>query len=130
MQSPKDESGNKNAIQSVGSTVSFLKRYTLESSLGLSSDEDTDVKNPEPPKADPEIERFQMMVDRCNTVDELQLLWEIDVPIDCAHRRPARGSAGSRRWCCRGCSAAPRQRHRSASSTPGCRSGWWPGGGC
>lgn len=40
--SPLDNSGGKNLIQSLGSAVSYLKRYTLEASLGLSSDEDDD----------------------------------------------------------------------------------------
>lgn len=33
-----DGSGSKNSIQGRGSTVSYLKRYTLEAALGLSSD--------------------------------------------------------------------------------------------
>jgi len=38
-----DTSGSKNSIQAVGSTVSYLQRYTLFAALGLaSSDEDTD----------------------------------------------------------------------------------------
>lgn len=35
-----DKSGGKNAIQSVGSAVSYLKRYTLMNAFGLSSDDD------------------------------------------------------------------------------------------
>jgi hypothetical protein len=34
---PRDESGNKNAIQSIGSAVSYLQRYTLLAALGLST---------------------------------------------------------------------------------------------
>lgn len=34
---PHDQSGNKNAIQAVGSAVSYLQRYTLLSALGLST---------------------------------------------------------------------------------------------
>ena len=37
-----DTSGSKNAIQAIGSTISYLKRYTLENVLGLSADEDND----------------------------------------------------------------------------------------
>jgi len=38
-----DTSGSKNAIQAIGSTVSYLQRYTLYSILGLASkDADTD----------------------------------------------------------------------------------------
>lgn len=39
---PRDESGNKNSIQSVGSTITFLQRYTLKSSLGLAASVDDD----------------------------------------------------------------------------------------
>lgn len=39
-----DESGNKNAIQAVGSTVTYLQRYTLKAALGLASSDDDDGK--------------------------------------------------------------------------------------
>lgn len=39
---PIDESGNKNAIQAVGSTVTYLQRYTLLAALGLATGEDDD----------------------------------------------------------------------------------------
>lgn len=40
----RDESGNKSPIQGVGSTVSFLQRYTLKASLGLAAAADDDGK--------------------------------------------------------------------------------------
>ena len=39
---PIDESGNKNAIQAVGSTTTYLQRYTLLAALGLATIEDDD----------------------------------------------------------------------------------------
>ena len=39
---PPDESGNKNRIQAVGSTVTYLQRYTLLAALGLATGEDDD----------------------------------------------------------------------------------------
>jgi hypothetical protein len=39
---PIDESGNKNSIQAVGSTVTYLQRYTLLAALGLATGEDDD----------------------------------------------------------------------------------------
>ncbi len=39
-----DTTGNKNAIQAIGSTVEYLKRYTLTLALGLSSANDDDGK--------------------------------------------------------------------------------------
>lgn len=38
----RDESGNKNSIQAVGSTVTYLQRYTLKASLGLAAADDDD----------------------------------------------------------------------------------------
>jgi len=39
---PYDESGNKNAIQSIGSTATYLQRYTLKLALGIAVSKDTD----------------------------------------------------------------------------------------
>lgn len=39
---PVDDSGNKNRIQAVGSTVTYLERYTLLAALGLATGEDDD----------------------------------------------------------------------------------------
>jgi len=39
---PYDESGNKNSIQSIGSTATYLQRYTLKLALGLAATKDTD----------------------------------------------------------------------------------------
>lgn len=38
----KDESGNKNSIQAIGSTVTYLQRYTLKAALGLAAGADDD----------------------------------------------------------------------------------------
>lgn len=39
----RDDSGNKNTIQGVGSTVTYLQRYTLKAGLGLSATKDDDA---------------------------------------------------------------------------------------
>ena len=41
---PRDDSGNKNAIQQVGSTLTYLQRMTLKAALGLAAAEDDDGK--------------------------------------------------------------------------------------
>jgi len=38
----RDESGNKNSIQAVGSTITYLQRYTLKAALGLAASADDD----------------------------------------------------------------------------------------
>lgn len=40
----RDESGNKNHIQGVASTVTYLQRYTLKAALGLAASNDDDGK--------------------------------------------------------------------------------------
>lgn len=46
-----DDSGNKNTIQSVGSTATYLQRYTLKLALGLSAAKDDDGRGAgSPPK--------------------------------------------------------------------------------
>lgn len=46
-----DNSGNKNSIQAIGSTITFLQRYTLKAALGLAASADDDGKAAaEPPK--------------------------------------------------------------------------------
>jgi hypothetical protein len=43
LQGAPDDSGNKNSIQAIGSTVSYLERYSLFAALGLASkDQDND----------------------------------------------------------------------------------------
>lgn len=39
---PADASGSKNAIQAIGSTLTYLQRYTLVQALGLAASEDDD----------------------------------------------------------------------------------------
>ena len=41
---PADTSGNKNAIQSIGSTLTYLQRYSLVQALGIAASEDDDGK--------------------------------------------------------------------------------------
>lgn len=40
----RDESGNKNNFQAVGSAVTYLQRYTLKAALGLAASHDDDSK--------------------------------------------------------------------------------------
>lgn len=40
----RDETGNKNNIQAVGSTITYLQRYTLKAALGLAASDDDDTK--------------------------------------------------------------------------------------
>jgi hypothetical protein len=48
---PHDASGNKNAIQAVGSAVTYLQRYTLKAALGLAAAADDDARGANPDRA-------------------------------------------------------------------------------
>lgn len=43
----RDDSGNKNSIQAIGSTITYLQRYTLKAALGLAASNDDDGKTSE-----------------------------------------------------------------------------------
>jgi hypothetical protein len=45
----RDDSGKKNAIQQVGSTITYLQRYTLKAALGLAAARDDDGRTSEAP---------------------------------------------------------------------------------
>lgn len=49
LQGTRDDSGNKNSIQGVGSTITYLQRYTLKAALGLAASNDDDGKAATPP---------------------------------------------------------------------------------
>jgi hypothetical protein len=61
---PNDTSGNKNAIQAIGSTQTYLQRYTLKAALGLAASKDDDaqaVTKPETIMQD-QIDELEKMV--------------------------------------------------------------------
>lgn len=61
-----DTTGSKNSVQAIGSTITYLQRYTLFAILGLASqDADTDGEFDTPPDAVDAIRRAQ-------TIDDLQ----------------------------------------------------------
>lgn len=51
LSAPPDTSGTKNPVQAVASTVTYLKRYTALTLLGIAT---ADMGDPEPPQADPD----------------------------------------------------------------------------
>jgi hypothetical protein len=67
---PADTSGAKNAIQAIGSTVTYLQRYTLRSALGIAAGEDDDGNAAAGPKSSDEffitpaeIEELQKLIE-------------------------------------------------------------------
>lgn len=45
LRAARDDSGNKNAIQQIGSTITYLQRYTLKAALGLAAAKDDDGRD-------------------------------------------------------------------------------------
>lgn len=63
-----DDSGGKNSIQGIGSTVSYLSRYTLLALTGLAThDQDTDGANPK----DPEVPEEKITVAQINELSRI-----------------------------------------------------------
>lgn len=48
----RDESGKKNSIQAIGSTITYLQRYTLKAALGLAASHDDDGSKADEKQAD------------------------------------------------------------------------------
>lgn len=70
-----DQSGGKNAVQAIGSTVTYLQRYTLLAATGLAAaDQDTDGVAPATaPDLDGEIVK---QITDCSTSGALDVLWK------------------------------------------------------
>lgn len=47
---PADKSGSKNDIQAIGSTLTYLQRYTLTQALGLAASDDDDGRSADAPQ--------------------------------------------------------------------------------
>ena len=73
---PRDESGNKNAIQAIGSTLTYLQRMTLKASLGLSASTDDDGRGAvKTQKVEPDPEG-QKALEACGSMASLAEAWK------------------------------------------------------
>lgn len=74
MTAPSDSSGSKNAIQAIGSTVSYLRRYSLTGMLGIATaEDDVDGKQKTDGGLHPDM---QIAIQDCKTLQELNLVWD------------------------------------------------------
>lgn len=68
---PRDDSGNKNAIQQVGSTITYLQRMTLKAALGLAAAEDDDGQKSEDIHASPisqeQVSKVLALIEKTDT---------------------------------------------------------------
>lgn len=71
---PADASGSKNAIQAIGSTLTYLQRYTLIQALGLAASDDDDGAATGKPDGDlvnmEQIEHLQALIEKAGTTTE------------------------------------------------------------
>lgn len=79
---PEDKSGNKNAIQAIGSTLTYLQRYTLIQALGLaaSDDDDGDAIGGRKKMTSAQARRdhwpqFEHALSQCKDRDDLAEVW-------------------------------------------------------
>jgi hypothetical protein len=71
-----DDSGGKNTIQAIGSTVSYLQRYTLLAACGLAASNDTDGRSANAPKVDEDkMEEFCRQMSECYELKQLQTVF-------------------------------------------------------
>lgn len=81
----RDDSGKKNAIQQIGSTVTYLQRYTLKAALGLAAaaDDDGNASEAEPAGYQPpagsistaQVEELRLMLEQKGASERAFLAW-------------------------------------------------------
>lgn len=77
MTASADDSGGKNSIQAIASTVTYLQRYTLLAATGLATSDqaDDDGRGSEPPaqqERDQIVDAFLDKIDACETTEDLR----------------------------------------------------------
>jgi hypothetical protein len=78
----KDESGNKNSIQAVGSTLTYLQRMTLKAALGLAAGKDTDGRGADGEGSgvdESTFTDFVTAIDAAVDTDALEAIWKTAV---------------------------------------------------
>lgn len=72
-----DESGNKNSIQGIGSTATYLQRYTLKLALGLAASKDNDGQtgDPSPTLSEEQIANIEALLTEVGANKAAFLRW-------------------------------------------------------
>jgi hypothetical protein len=78
LQASPDSSGSKNSIQAVGSTVSYLQRYTLLSATGMavSEQDDDGLQGKGKQLSDADKTGFTAQIEACETSGQAESLWQ------------------------------------------------------
>lgn len=76
LQAKPDESGNKNSIQAVGSTVTYLQRYTLLAVTGMAvQDQDDDGRHGKAGLTEGAIADWKAAIEALTTIEESDAFW-------------------------------------------------------
>lgn len=76
LQASPDASGSKNSIQAVGSTVTYLQRYTLLSATGMAVSDGTDDDGRQGKKmSDSQVTDFLLQIEQCANENEAIARW-------------------------------------------------------
>lgn len=79
---PRDDTGNKNSIQQIGSTLTYLQRMTLKAALGLAASEDDDGKESESSAAtisEKQVETLtKLLTDKGRTTEQLCKVFNLE----------------------------------------------------
>lgn len=76
MLAPADQSGNKNSIQAIGSTVTYLQRYSLISALGIATaDQDIDAQVDISTDQSKNVQDDIQKLEKAETLPELMSTW-------------------------------------------------------
>lgn len=82
LEAPSDLSGNKSLIHGMGSTNTYLQRYTLCNAFGLSAENDDDGKGnqskPPKPLTEDEINNLYIKITDINNIKNLHKLYNSD----------------------------------------------------
>lgn len=88
---PRDDSGNKNSMQAIGSAVTYLQRYTLKAALGLAASVDDDAQSaggnarkPPPENEDDFARRWKLILDHATDDVELESQWDAEADLRAA----------------------------------------------
>jgi len=73
---PPDQSGAKNAIQAIGSTTTYLQRYTLKAALGIAATEDDDAGGLGEYITATQVGELQAELVRLNRTEEAFCQWQ------------------------------------------------------
>lgn len=96
---PADTTGNKNAVQAIGSTLTYLQRYSLVQALGLAAATDDDGKAASGPVTEEQRASLEKVLEDCGA-DKVIFCekWKVEALSDFPADKLETAIADVRRW--------------------------------